>query len=59
MIILLLAATIAGVPWAAIFSIIGLVLLALAAFLSPQPPYSRFNYGWAGLFFVVLAMAVR
>jgi hypothetical protein len=53
-----LVANIGGLPWAAIFMVVGMVFLALAAFFSPPPPYGRFSYGWAGMFFVVLAMAI-
>jgi hypothetical protein len=56
--------TLAGAPWATLFYIVSLVLLFLAAFVTPSadaagPFYRRFGFGWAGLFFFVLAEGLR
>ena len=60
--ILLLTATLSGAPWSLICLIASLILLFIAAFIGPPaaegPFYRRINFGWAGLFFYVLAVAV-
>jgi hypothetical protein len=61
MLLFLLTLSLASVPWPAIFLVIALVMLAFAAFIGPPAPapfYRRFNWGWAGMFFFVLALAV-
>jgi len=59
---LILVATLSAAPWSLIFLIASLILLFLAAFIGPPvadgPFYRRFNFGWAGVFFYVLAVAV-
>ena len=52
---LLLAASLGGASLGLIFTIIALVLLALAAC---NVPSGRFSLGWAGAFFAVLAIAL-
>ena len=60
--ILILVATLSGAPWSLICLIASLILLFVAAFIGPPvsdgPCYRRLNFGWAGVFFYVLAVAV-
>lgn len=64
MIYLLLIPSLNNVSGALICLIISLICLAVAAFLGnpatePTAPfYRRLNWGWAGLFFYVLAVAI-
>lgn len=59
--LMILAGPIGAASWALIFTIIALVFLALAAFTGPVaadgPFYRRIGFGWAGMFFFVLAWA--
>ena len=53
----------AGTPWPVICLIISLILLFIAAFVTAGggtegPFYRRVSFGWAGLFFYVLAVAI-
>ena len=52
---LFLIATLASVPWSLIFLIVALILFVLAAL---NVPSSRVTLGWAGMFFLTLALAV-
>lgn len=58
----MLATSISGASWPLIFWIVGLVLLFFAAFITPSadanaPFFRRLHLGWAGLFFVFVAIA--
>jgi hypothetical protein len=59
---ILFAPSLSGAPWSLICLIASLILLFVAAFIGPPvtdgPFYRRLNFGWAGLFFYVLAVAV-
>lgn len=61
---LMLATSLAAIPWSAICLIIALICLYVAAFIGPPitqpgPFYTRINWGWVGVFFFVLSVAVR
>jgi hypothetical protein len=65
--LLIITASLTAAPWSLICLIIALILLFLAAFViggvaepsSPAPFYRRINFGWAGIFFLALAQALR
>jgi hypothetical protein len=56
--------TIQGASWSLFCLIVSLVLLFIAAFVTGSagaadaPFYRRFGFGWAGLFFFVLSVAI-
>jgi len=53
--LLLLAASLSAAPWSLICLIVALILFLLAAL---NVPSSRFSLGWAGAFFLTLAVAL-
>lgn len=58
---ILLLATLGGASWPLIFLIIALVCLFIAAFVQPNPAgpwYARLSWGWAGMFFALLSLAL-
>jgi len=61
--ILVFVTSLSGVSLSLICLIISLICLAIAAFIGPPtsqpvPFYNRINWGWAGVFFFVLATAL-
>jgi hypothetical protein len=65
--LLLLVASLGGASWSLICLIVSLILLFIAAFItgggawfsgSPSWPARGIAFGWAGIFFYVLAVAI-
>ena len=61
--LVLLATSLSSAPWSLIFMIVSLICLLIAAFITGStveggPFYRRLNWGWAGMFFFVLAVAL-
>lgn len=61
MIPILALASLAGASTGLICLIVALVLFFIAAFVTPQPSgpfYARLHWGWAGMFFLALSIAL-
>lgn len=56
-----IAASLAGASTSLICLIVALVLFFIAAFVTPQPGgplYARLHWGWAGMFFLAISIAL-